>query len=185
MKIPVRIALICFLVSIVITLGFYYGGKPIIAAELNGFWNIFLLLSAIAIGLFTVRQKEGFVENSFIDDFKISMQGGAVFVLLLALFTYLYHTRIDTEYVEGRLIERLDANIQNVPDEATYLKLQKEDPTWADKSYLDYIENQEDQATPILSAKSLAIGYLAFGLVMALFFSIFTTLIFRKVVLRG
>lgn len=184
MKYPLRIAMVCFLISVAATLGFYYAGQPIIAAEQNFFWNIFLLLTAIALSLFMVKKQANFEDKTFVEDFKVAMQGGLVFVVLISLFVYVYHTSVDTNYIETRLTERMDYTIDNVPDEAAFAELQEADPTWQDKSYLDFIENQEDQAVPFISAKSLATGYLGFGLFMAMFFSIFTTFIFRKVVMR-
>ena len=184
MKLPLRVAMICFLVSVAITFSFYFLGEKIKAAELSGLWNMFLLIVAIAISLFLVKKQANFETKSFIEDFKVALQGGMVFVVLISVFTYAYHAKIDTTYVDYRLDEHLARNIQNVPDEATYLKLQKEDVTWKGKSYLDYIENQEDQATIGLSAYSLAIGHLGIGLFLTFFFAIFTTLVFRKVVLR-
>ncbi len=184
MRMPLRVAMVCFLISVGITMGFYVAGKSIFAAQVNGLWNMFLLLCSIGLGLYLSKRKQGYDQSSsFAEDMKISVQGGIVFVVLLSLFTYVYHSRIDTSFVDLKLNERLEASMKNVPNEAAYAELQKTDMTWKDKSYLDYIENQEDQAVLGLSAKSLAIGYLGIGLFLTLFFSVATTFIWRRIVM--
>ncbi|MDX1351053.1 MAG: DUF4199 family protein [Putridiphycobacter sp.] len=184
MKIPLRVAMVCFLISVGITLGFYFAGETVFAAQIGGLWNMFLLLSAIGVGIYFTKRSQGFDNTtSFGEDFKVAVQGGVVFVVLLSLFTYVFHEKIDNSFIELKMNERLDANLKNVPNEAAYLELQSEDPIWKGKSYLDYIENQEDQAAVGLSAYSLAIGHLGIGLFLALFFSVVTTFIWRKIVM--
>ncbi|MFK8045098.1 MAG: DUF4199 domain-containing protein [Crocinitomicaceae bacterium] len=184
MKIPLRVAMVCFLISVGITLGFYFTNQTSLGAQMSGLWNMFLLLCAIGLGIyFTMRSRGYNSDTSFAEDFKVSVQGGIVFVVLLSLFTYVFHEKIDQSYIEEKLNERLDANLALVPNETVYLELQKEDITWKDKTYLDYIENQEDQAAEGLSAYSYALGHLGIGMFLALFFSIAVTFIWRKIVM--
>ena len=184
MKLPLRIAMICFLVSVGILLGFWAAGEITIGTELSAFWNMLLLIVAIALSVFMVKRQANFEEKPFVDDLKIGMQGGMVFVVLLTVFTYVFHEKIDSTYVEDRLSAYLDNSMKNVPNEETYKKMQAEDPTWKDKSYLDYLENQEDKATVGFSAGSFATGHLGIGLFLAIFFSLAITFVIRKVMLR-
>lgn len=184
MKLPVKIAFIIALISSLITYVFYKLGYGLKVAEMSPLWNMFLLVSSIGLSLFLVGKTNGFKQLTFIEDFKNAMQGGLIFVILISIFTLFYHESIDTSFVDMKLNERLSANMKNVPNEAAYLEFQKEDRTWQDKSYLDYIENQEDQSVVGLSAKSLALGHLVAGLFLALAFSIFSTLVFRFIVLK-
>lgn len=184
MRIPLKVSMVCFLISVGITFGFYAVNKGTEGAGLGGLWNMFLLICSIAVGLYLTKRKQGYDQTlSFAEDFKVAVQGGIVFVVLISLFTYVYHSKIDTTYVDAKLNELLEANLKNVPNEAAYRVLQEKDITWKDKSYLDYIENQEDQAVLGYSAKFLTIGYLGIGLFLTLFFSIATTFIWRKIVM--
>ena len=183
MKIPLRIAMVCFLISVGITFGFYFAHEVAFGAKISGMYNMFLLISAIALSIYFTKRDQNFrTDTSFTEDFKVAVQGGVVFVVLLSLFTYVYH-EIDNTFITSKLNERLDANLANVPDEATFKKLQAEDFTWKNKTYLDYIENQEDQANVGLSAYSYALGHLGIGLFLTMFFSIATTFIWRKIVM--
>ncbi|MFD1550712.1 hypothetical protein DNU06_06100 [Putridiphycobacter roseus] len=184
MKIPLRVAMVCFLISVGITFGFYFADASALGTNISGLYNMFLLLSAIAVSLYIVKRSQNFsTASSFAEDFKVAVQGGLVFVILLSLFTYVYHDKIDDTFIASKLNERLDANLENVPDEATFKKLQAEDFTWKNKTYLDYIENQEDQAYVGLSAYSYALGHLGIGLFLTMFFSIAITFIWRSIVM--
>ena len=78
----------------------------------------------------------------------------------------------------------MEMSDKNVPDEVTYKEFQKTDETWQDKTFMDYKENQEDQFRSMVSAEAFALVHVVVGMLLTLFFSIFVTLILRKVVLR-
>jgi len=184
MKLSLRVAMVCFLISVAISLGFYFAGEFASGVELGGLWKMFLLLVAIAMSLYLTKRAANFEQKTFVEDLKVAMQGGIVFVVLISLFTYVFHSSVDTSYVDKKLTERLEYNLKNVPNEKVYKEeVQANDPSWKDKSYLDFLENQEDQAGPILSAKSLGIGHLGLGVFLTFFFSIAATFVIRKIVL--
>jgi len=91
---------------------------------------------------------------------------------------------MDTSIIDAKVALRMENSDKNVPDEATYKLLQKDDPTWQDKTFMDYKENQEDQFRGFISAKAFALVHAVVGMILTLFFAIFVTLILRKVVLR-
>lgn len=184
MKPSVKVAFVCSLISIGITLGFFYSGKSQMGYEMAAFINLFLLLASIALGVFLFKKSEGFVDKSFLEDIKKAMQGGIVFTILVSGFIYIYHSKIDTSIIDAKVNVRLEYLIKNVPNEAAYLELQKDDPAWKDQTYMDYLENQEDLARGILSPIILMTMNLIVGMLLTVFFSIFTTVILRKVVLR-
>lgn len=112
------------------------------------------------------------------------MQGGIIYIIFMGLFVYYYHSSIDTSIIETKRQERLELIDENVPNEKAYLELQANDPTWKGKSYLDYVENQQDSIYTFISAKSIAIASVIVGLFLSVFFSIFSVIILRKAVLR-
>ena len=185
MKPSVKVALVCSLISIGISLSFYYSDNSVTGYEVGSFVNIFLLLTSIAIGVFVFKKKQNFEQRSFLEDIKIAMQGGIMFTILISSFTYVYHSKIDTSIIDAKVNVRLEYLVKSVPDEATYKELQKKDITWEDKTYMDYLENQEDLARSIISAGSLGLMNAVSGMLLTVFFSIFVTIILRKVVLRN
>lgn len=184
MKPSVKIAIVCSIISIGFTLAFFYAGKFQEGYEAGPFIKLFLLLSSIAGGVFVVKKKENFIERSFLEDFKYAMQGGIIFTILVSLFVYYYNLKMDTSIIDKKVALRMENSNKNVPDETTYKLLQKDDPTWQDKTFMDYKENQEDQFRGFISAKAFALVHVVVGMMLTLFFSVFVTLILRKVVLR-
>jgi len=185
MKPSIKIALVCSVISIGFTMAFYYAGKYEEGYAASPFINLFLLLTAIAGGVFMFKKKDNFADRSFLEDIKQSMQGGILFTIFVSLFVYYYHTNIDTSIIDTKVEGLLELSNDNVPDEVTYKKLQKEDAiTWGDKTYMDYKENQEDTVRSMVSATAFALVHVVVGMLLTLFFSIFVTLILRKVVLR-
>jgi len=184
MKPSVKIAIVCSAISIGITLAFFYAGKFQQGYEVGPFVKLFLLLASISGGVFVVKKKENFIDRSFLEDLKYAMQGGIIFTLFVSLFVYYYNLKMDTSIIDAKVALRMENSDKNVPDEATYKLLQKDDRTWQDKTYMDYKENQEDQYRGFISAKAFALVHVVVGMILTLFFSIFVTIILRKVVLR-
>lgn len=184
MKPSIKVAVVCSFISVVITMTLHSFGKGVLAYEMSSFLNLFLLLAAIAGGLFLYKKSEGFSDKSFIEDIKMALQGGLIYTLLISGFVYYYHTKINTSIIDDKVDDYIEVISQNVPNEATFLEMKKGDKTWKDKTYLDYIENQEDSARGFISAFSLSIMHTVVGLLLTVFFSIFTTIILRKVVMR-
>ena len=149
------------------------------------FVNLFFLLASIAVGLYMTKKERQFETGIFADDFKTAMQSGLVYAIAIAGFIYLYHNSIDPSIREAIIEDITTALHEAVPDEATYAKLQETDNTWQEKSYDDYIENQEDQIDGFISPLSIFVVHLM-GLSMLSFFYAFgTTFILRKIVLKG
>ncbi|MGV6861654.1 MAG: DUF4199 family protein [Putridiphycobacter sp.] len=184
MKPTVKVALVCVLISASITMIFFYAGKSEMGYEISNFINLFMLLTAISVGLFLTRKALKFAETNFLEDIKSAMQGGIVYIILMGLFLYVYHLKIDPSIVNQKREQRIELLDEIVPNEAAYLELQKEDATWKGKSYLDYLENQHDSISLFISAKFFAIANVIVGLILSVFFSVMTVIILRKVVLR-
>lgn len=184
MKPSIKIAFVCSILSIGFTLAFYFAGKFQQGYEAGPFLNLFLLLASISGGVFIVKKKENFIDRSFLEDIKYAMQGGIMFTIFVSLFVYYYHSSLDTSIIDTKVAALMEMSDKNVPDEVTYKEFQKTDKTWQDKTFMDYKENQEDQFRSMVSAEAFALVHVVVGMLLTLFFSIFVTLILRKVVLR-
>lgn len=184
MKPSIKFALVSVTISIALAMLFLYLKQNFLWYKLSSFIHIFLLLSSIAVGLFLTKKEQGFNQQHFLDDIKIAMQGGIIYIILMGFFVYYYHSSIDTTIVDTKREQWMTSIEENVPNEEAYIELQKKDPTWKGKSYLDYIENQQDSIYTFISAKSIAIASVVAGLFLTLFFSIFSVIILRKAVLR-
>ena len=184
MKTSVRFGIIFALIWIIFNMVLYYAELSQTAFNLGILVNLFLLMAAIAVGLFISKKEQKFAKGNFIGDFKIALQSGIVYAILVSGFVYLYHEIIDPSIRESLVELRVKTLHEAVPDAETYVQLQEDDPTWRDKSYDDYIENQEDQFKSVFSSFSVFIAHLMGLTFFSMFFAFFVTLILRKIVLR-
>lgn len=185
MKIPVRVAFVCTLVSILITLTFFYLEKSEWWFNKGAMINMFLLLTSLSVGVFLTKKKEGYIERAFLEDLKVTMQGGIMFTVLISFFTYFYYSKIEVSLLEKFRVEKQEAKLALVPNEEAYLEMQKENIIYKDKTYMDFLENEEDKGNYSMNPTLIALIHTVVGMILTLFFSIFATIILRKIVLRS
>ncbi len=149
-----------------------------------GLLNNLLLLSAIAVGLFLEKKKEGFGQGTALSDIKQGMIAGAPYTLIVSVFMFFFYSDINPEFVNNRIDERMDL-IYNEMERETYvdsLKIQNQDFKVLQKDEI-YRSIKKDTESA-LSAKSLLVFSLLGLLVLSLTYAIFITIIFRKILLR-
>jgi hypothetical protein len=185
MKMPIKIGLLASMIWMGITLIFFYSGHSKEGFDAGILINVFLLLSGIAVGLYLKRREEKFVQTAFLEDLKSAMQAGIVYTIAVAAFVYYYHENVDPSIKNGLIDARIEALHEAVPDAEAYKELQAKDNTWQDKSYDDYIENQEDIIHSVISSKSVFLMHLAGLFFFSLIYSFFSVIVLRKVVLRN
>jgi hypothetical protein len=184
MKVSVKVALISALIGISISMLLYILHLPELGYEVSSFVNMFLLMVSVSLGLYLFKSKTGFEKCHYLEDTKVAMQGGLVFTIIMSAFIYIYHSKIDPSIVNSKRAQRIELLNDLIPNEQAYKKLQEQDVTWREKSYLDYKENQMDQINFFISAKFYAMVNLVVGLILTLFFAIFSVIILNKVVLK-
>ncbi|WP_027421146.1 DUF4199 domain-containing protein [Crocinitomix catalasitica] len=184
MKTSIKAALIFALIWIITVMSIYLLGYSVDLFRPVELFGLFTLLGAVFTGLFLTKKEQGYDERPALDDFKVGMQSGLLYTIIITSFIYVYHETIDPSIRESMIQDRIMAINEQVPDNATYQKMQELDPTWKDKSFDDYIENQEIQTRSFISAKFTALIHLFVLFMFSLFYSFFVTIVIRKVILR-
>lgn len=184
MKTSVKVALGVSLIWIIISLTMFLLGYSREFFTMGILLNIFLLMAAISYGYYLTKKEKDFAKTIFLDDFKIAMQSGLMYTIVVSGFTYLYHETIDTSIKDALVESRIELLHETYPDEAAFQKLQETEVQWKDKNYDVYIEEQEDYIRGIISSFSVFIFHLMGLFIFAMFFSIFGTVIIRMVILR-
>ncbi|MEX1003213.1 MAG: DUF4199 domain-containing protein [Crocinitomicaceae bacterium] len=185
MKTSVKFGFGFALIWIIISMITFYAGLSKETFNLGILINLFLLMTAIAVGLFMTKKENNFEKGNFIRDFKTATQSGVIYAITIAAFVYVYHEMIDPSIRESLIQKRVEVLHEAVPDSEAFQKMKENDPTWKDKSYDDYIENQEDQFKSVFSSFSVFVAHLMGLTFFAMFFAFFVTFIMRKIVLRG
>lgn len=150
----------------------------------TGLINNFLLLAAIAVGLYLEKKREGFGKGTALSDIKHAMVVGAPYALIVSIFMFFYYRDIHPEYTETRLNERMDI-VYNAMERKTYvdsLKIQNQDfKVMTNDEIYTQIRNETASA---YSPKSLLTLSLLGLIVLGFTYAIFITIIFRKILLK-
>ena len=181
MKITVKVGICTALISIVIRYGaFTLGLFEFGTIKLFVFLNMFLLTSAVSIGLFIVKKNQE-EESNLLLDIKTGMTAAMPFTLLVSCFLFIFYSYIHPEYNEHQIKERME-----LVKKPTYLNvMRKEDPESENKTDQELIANEEKKAKVMYTPKAAMIVSLLGMLVFSTFNSIFISLIYRKIIFKN
>ncbi|MCC5922758.1 MAG: DUF4199 family protein [Crocinitomicaceae bacterium] len=151
---------------------------------LPGLINNFFLLTAIAVGLYLEKRREGFGEGSALSDIKNAMVAGAPYALIVSVFLFFYYRDINPDFAQDRLNERMDLLYISMERESFVdsLKMQNQD--------LNVLNNDEiyqhirEETAGAYSPKTLLTLSLLGLTILGFTYAIFLTVVFRKVLLR-
>jgi hypothetical protein len=146
--------------------------------------NIFFLLTAIALGLFLVKKKEGYLSGDVISDFKKAMGIGLPYTLIVTGFIYYYYSTFNPMYVENKINQTyilIDKAINN-PKELVKLKKQK--PEFEVMSKEELRKELKKGPKNMYSAKATGLLSLLSMLLLTTFYSLIISLIYRKILFK-
>lgn len=147
--------------------------------------NNFLLLSAIAFGLYLHKRKQGFKTVTYLDDVKEAVASGLIYTLLVASFSYVYLAKIDSSYLDYRIEERMtqvEQDLGNPERMEEYRKSNPEAELKSDQQILTEIrQTTEGILNPGVQFVMLLMGFLVLTFIYALLVAVFI----RKILLRG
>jgi len=184
MKTSVKAGLFFSLIWIIIVLVAFLMGRSIDFFLIAELLSLLLLLGAIFTGLFLTKKENDYNVVNALEDFKVAMQSGLVYTILVTGFVYLYHNQIDTSIKDSFISQRVAALHEQYPDEISFKTLQDQDPKWKGSTYNDFIENVEDQAETIVGPFFTSFFHLMVFFMFSLFYSFFVTIVIRKIILR-
>lgn len=184
MKTSVKYGIFFSLLWIIVVLCAFLTGHSVDFFLISEILSLLLLVGAIFLGLFMTKKEKGYEKVNALEDFKVAMQSGIVYTIIVTGFIYVYHNQIDTSVKQTFIDQRIEALHAEYPDEASFQGLQLDDPKWESFSYDDFIENQEDQATSFIGPFFTSFFHLMVLFMFSLFYSFFVMLVIRKVILR-
>jgi 5-bromo-4-chloroindolyl phosphate hydrolysis protein len=184
MKITIKTGLIFAMAWITIKMVFHLNNMTEVSIVPTIFINMFVLLCAISIGLYFHKKTEGFSQGNAMNDIKSAMKVGIPYTLVVALFIYLYYSKINPEYISSSLAEA-EMSIKIAVDDPEQLKLiRAEQEAFEVMSKEKIYEELVQGPRNFISAKSAFIVSLLGMVMLTTFYSILVTIIFRKVLLR-
>ena len=180
MKIPVLIGISSALIWILVryfayVLGFFTFGNP----KLFVFLNMFLLTSAVSVGLYIVKRKQG-NESNLLLDIKTGMTAAMPHAVLVCSFLFLFYSYIHAEYNQHQ-IEQTSKSLQN---KEVLKTLRKSNPSLENKTDEELIKEGINQTKQWTSPKFTMVISLLALLMYSTLNSLVIALIYRFVVFR-
>ncbi len=184
MKTSVKAGLLFALIWIITVLTIFLSGYSVDLFLITELFSLLTLLGAIFAGLFLTKKENDYIKVPALEDFKIAMQAGIIYTIVITGFVYIYHNKIDPSIQQSFINQRIERLHNDYPDIESYKTLQEQDNKWQDKSFDDFIENQEDQVKSFIGPFFTSFFHLMVLFMFSLFYSFFVMIVLRKVILR-
>lgn len=184
MKITFKVGLLVAAVWIAIKMVYHFIGFDATMIKQTIFINMFFCLIAVAGGLYLHKRETGFGGGDFLSDIKAAMGSGVLYAVLVSLFLYFYYEKINPNYNRIQI-----ENVQNQID----AKLNTEEglaEIRAQKEEFEVMSKEEIREKIFQGPKSMfnATSTMSMSMlgmvVLATFYSIVVTAIFRNVLFR-
>lgn len=139
------------------------------------FANILFVLLAMIMGL-RMNTKANPSEKNYTELVKISMRSAALYALLVSAFAYLYYTKIDPDFINSRVEERMV-----LARAADFDQLKKDHPEKLEgKNREDFLNDEKSNAELWFSPFFLSTLTLVGLILISLFYSFFIAWFWKK-----
>lgn len=183
MRVTVLTGLICAVVFIITKMIFFYTQPIGYDITILVLINLFLLITAIGIGLFLQKMRDT-EESTGLRDIKNGMTAGVPYAVIIGIFIYFYYAKIDPEYNQHKLAEQEYVIDKQLNEPGGLEKIKKENPDFEVLSKDEIKEQAMDSAKGALNPTSTMTLTLLGLIVMSAMNSIFITIIYRRIVFR-
>jgi hypothetical protein len=169
-KATLKYGLLFAFIGIVVKLLLWNLGYNYDNATISGATYLFLLLLTIIFSL-KEKKKNNKEQSSFSEDFTYSMQSVGYFVLIISVFTFVYYSFIDVDFMQNKIDERIALATQMTEEDLSKISpLSKEEFLKSEQNIVQTIFSPKIHTTLTL------VGFLIIGVIYALVL----TILFRK-----
>ena len=184
MRVTVLLGVICAAVWIAVKMIFFYTqpvGYDIVPLVLI---NLFLLITAIGVGLFLQKMRDT-EESNGLRDIKNGMTAGVPYAVIVSVFIYFYYEKIDPEFYEHRIAEEIYQIDKDLDDPKKFAEIKKSNPDYEVLSKEEIRQKAVKGAEGAFSPKSILPLSLLGLILMSALNSIFISIIYRRIVFRN
>lgn len=179
-----RLVITFSLVWIVVKMIFFLTGDTGYSLMIGTLANIFFILALIATSLYYRYREIGLAESSVIKDLKYAMNPAGKYILLICGFIFVYYSFIDQAFLPERLAVHRENVEMMVQDEVAFQAWKDEDPARANVTTDDIVAQRMEMAEFLHRPSTILGGGLLVLTVLAMFYSMVVSVLFRKVLLK-
>lgn len=143
--------------------------------------NIFFILMSIFLVFYFSKKRQNFERVSFLEDLKISLKGGIVYVVIISVSIYGYYS-LDTSLYDHKL-EEFETRLSNTSKEQILLE-KNNNPETKDMTSDEFIRKSRENTAAMASPGTQTIFSTLALTVWCLMASLLCTYVFRKVLLK-
>ena len=149
------------------------------------FSNMFLLLVTTAYGLYQHKIKEGFLSGNALSDIKTALTIAIPYSIIVALFLVFYYKQINPEYNQLQ-IQKAEISIDKDVDNPISLKKMKKDNESFEVMEKEKIRIELKKGPKrFYNANTTGLISLLALMMLSTIYSIFITVVYRKVLSKG
>lgn len=152
--------------------------------QTTGMLNNFLLLTAMGLGLYLEKKREGIENGTAMSDIKNALRAGAPYVLIVSAFMYFYYDTIHPEFVDNQVEQRMDMIYADMERPSYVDSLKMHNSEFQVLTDEEILRKAKIEIESNLAPKSMFTFSLLGLLVLAVSYAILLTLIFRKLLFK-
>jgi len=183
MRVTVLTGIICSVVFIIVKMIFFYTQPVAYDITPLVLINLFLLVTAIGIGLHLQKMRDT-EESNGLRDIKNGMTAGVPYGVIVSVFLFFYYSQIDPEFNAHQIAEKEYELQQQLDNPKELAKIKKTNADFEVLSKEEIHDEVMQGYRSTYSANSTLTLSLLGMIVMSAMNSIFITIIYRRVVFR-
>lgn len=184
MKITLKFGLLGAGVWMLVKLIFFWAGASDTTVTPSAMINMFVMLVSIALGVYFHKKAEGMKQGNALSDIKAGMTTGIPYALLVSVFLYFFYEKINPDFIDSRIAKTEQELKKVLDDPKEFQKLRASNEEFEVKSKEEIYEAIMENQYNMYSAKFTAILGMLGMTVLATAYSIFVTIVYRRVLLR-
>ncbi len=184
MKITMKAGILGAMIFVVIKLIFNIAGWSHGDIVPTVMINMFLLLSSISVGLYLHKKQEGFSIGNAMNDIKAGVTTGVSYGIVVVSFIYLFYAYISPDFIESMVQEKLVEYKAGLADPEMLKQVKASNEAFEILDAEQIYQEMENSTRATISAFSITTISMLGMVLLAVFYSILVTIIFRKVLLK-
>lgn len=146
--------------------------------------NLLFLIVAISYALYNYMNGGEKGNADFMNEIKESMRAGVLYVVIVSGFLFVYYNNIESDFFPNLEKERYEFIRQTVDDPQKLSEIKKMNPAFELMEPDEIVKNQMKQFEMFMSPNFTALLTLLGMLIMSILYSVFVTMIYRKLLFR-
>jgi len=184
MRITLKFGLLGAIVWIIVKMIFFIVGISETTIIPLVLLNMFFMLVSIAFGVYLHKKAEGFKQGNALSDIKAGMTTGVPYALVVSVFMYFFYEKINPDFIDQQIKKTEKELKKKLDNPKEFQKLRASNEDFEVKTKEQIHDSIMEFQHSMYSAKFTSVLGLLGMTFLATIYSIFVTIIYRRVLFR-